>query len=79
MLASEGGTFMEGGEFSMSVGAFTTIPKAKRGGKLDRKLAKYLDIVHVDIAFGDCLAVGGSRYALVFVDRATRYNWVFSL
>ena len=35
--------------------------------------------MHVDIGFGDTVAVGGARYALVFVDRATRYNWVFAL
>ena len=40
---------------------------------------KYLDAVHVDIAFGDCLSVGGLRYALILVDRATRYNWTFGL
>ena len=36
-------------------------------------------IVHVDIAFGDCVAQGGFWYAFIFVDRATRYNWVFGL
>ena len=25
------------------------------------------------------MAVGGERYCLVFVDRATRYNWVLAL
>ncbi|KAL7527259.1 hypothetical protein ACHAWF_003100, partial [Thalassiosira exigua] len=33
----------------------------------------------MDIAFGDCLSVGGTRYALILVDRACRYNWVFRL
>ncbi|KAL7547756.1 hypothetical protein ACHAWF_011034 [Thalassiosira exigua] len=35
----------------------------------------------MNIAFGDCASVGDSRhkYALVLVDRTTRYNWVFSL
>ncbi len=31
----------------------------------------------MDIAFGDCLSVGGSRYALILVDCATWYNWAF--
>ena len=35
--------------------------------------------VHVDIGFGDTVAVGGACYCLVFVDRATRYNCVFVL
>ena len=33
----------------------------------------------MDIGFGDCITIGGARYCLVFVDRATRYNWVFPL
>ena len=33
----------------------------------------------MNIGFGDTIAVGGARYCIVFVDRATRYNWVFTL
>ena len=33
----------------------------------------------MDIAFGDGIAVGRYRYALIFVDRSTIYNWVFGL
>ena len=33
----------------------------------------------MDIVFGDCLLVGGFHYALILVDRATRYSWVFGL
>jgi hypothetical protein len=33
----------------------------------------------MDIIFGDCILVGGFCYALVLVDRATRYNWVYGL
>ena len=33
----------------------------------------------MDIIFGDCISVGGFRDALVLVDRATRYNWVYGL
>jgi hypothetical protein len=36
-------------------------------------------VVHLDIAFGDCMSVGGFKYALMFVDRATRTNWCFGL
>jgi hypothetical protein len=35
--------------------------------------------VHMDIAFGDCLSVGGFGYALILVDLATQYNWAFGL
>jgi hypothetical protein len=74
------GQWIDGGEFPVLLGAFTTIPKAPRGGAIDRKQSFYLDIVHVvNIAFGDCVSVGGFWYSLVFVDQATCYNWVFSL
>jgi hypothetical protein len=33
----------------------------------------------VDIAFEDCVLVGGSHYTLILVDRATCYNWVYGL
>ncbi len=33
----------------------------------------------MDIAFGDCLSIGGFPYALIFVDQATQYNWTFGL
>ncbi len=39
----------------------------------------YLDAVHMDIAFGNCLAIGGFQYALILVDRGTWYNWMFDL
>ena len=31
------------------------------------------------MAFGDCMSIGGYKYALIFVDRATRFNWCFGL
>jgi len=33
----------------------------------------------MDIVFGDCISVGGFHYALLLVDRATRYNCVYGL
>jgi hypothetical protein len=73
------GQWIDGGEFPVLLGAFMTIPKAPRGGAIDRKQSFYLHIVHIDITFGDCVLVGGFWYSLVFVDQATRYNWVFGL
>jgi hypothetical protein len=63
----------------MSLGSYATIPKAKRGKSLDRTDYRYLNAVHMDIAFGDCVFVGGCRFALILVDHATRYNWAFGL
>jgi hypothetical protein len=71
--------FLGTGEFPTSIGAYTTIPKAPFGKPINRTPSKYLDVVHLDIAFGDCMLVGGFKYALIFVDRASRYNWFFGL
>jgi hypothetical protein len=73
------GEWIDGGEFPLLLGTYTTISKAPRGSAIDRKKSFFLDIVHVNIAFGDCVLVGGFQYSLIFFDRATRYNWVFGL
>ena len=33
----------------------------------------------MDIVFGDCVALGGHRYALLLVDVATRYCWLYGI
>ncbi len=73
------GQWIDGGEFLVLLGAFTTILKAPWGEAIDHEQSFYLDIVHVDIAFDDCILVGHFWYSLVFVDQATCYNWVFGL
>ena len=79
LVVSRDGEWVDGGEFPPSLGSFATIPKAKRGKLLDCSHYRFLDAVHMDIAFGDCLSIGGFGYALILVDRATRYNWTFGL
>jgi hypothetical protein len=73
------GKWMDGGEFPPSLGSYATIRKANSGYPLERQKYKYLDAVHMDIAFGDCLSVGGFQYALILVNRDTQYNWAFGL
>ncbi len=33
----------------------------------------------MDIVFGDCVGLGGFRYALLLVNVATRYRWLYGL
>ena len=61
-------SFIDNAEFPMSIGAFTTIPKVPPGKAIDRTTSKFLHIVHLDIAFGDCMSIGGFKYSLIFVD-----------
>jgi hypothetical protein len=74
---SRDGKWVDGGEFPLLLGSYTTIPKAKRGSALDHTKYCYLDAVHMDIAFGDCVSIGGFCYVLILVDHVTRYNWSF--
>jgi hypothetical protein len=79
IAVSKDGTYIDNGKFHTFIRAYTTIPKAPRGKAIDRTSSKYRNVVHLDIAFGDCMSVGSFKYALIFVDRATRYNWCFGL
>jgi hypothetical protein len=79
LQVSHDGKWIDGGKFPPSLGSFATIPKAKRSLPLDKTKYFYLDAVHMDIAFGDCLSVGGYKYALILVDHASRNNWSFGL
>ncbi len=73
------GQWVDSGKCPPSLGSFAIVPKGNKGKPIDRKLYLYLDVVHVDIVFGDCVLVGGFQYALILVDWATRYNWTFGL
>ena len=79
IMTSKDGQWLEGGEFPLPLGSNASLRKSNRGKPIDRTLSKFCDVVHLNIAFGDCVSIGGFRYALVFVDRATRYNWIFGL
>ena len=63
----------------MSLGSYATIPKVARGGPIAWEQSFFLEHINVDIAFGNCISVGRFWYALIFIDRATCYNWVFGL
>ncbi len=79
LQVSRDGTWVDGGEFPPALGSFAAVPKSNKGKPLEQTQYKYLDAVHVDISFGDCLSIGGFRYALILMDRAIRYNWTFGL
>ena len=37
---------------------------------------RYLDKVHMDIVYGDSISKLGFPFALLLIDRATKYIWV---
>ena len=44
-----------------------------------KKRRNYLERVNMDIVFGDCVDLGRHRYALLLVDVATRYCWLYGM
>jgi hypothetical protein len=76
--ASKNAQLIRCGERPSSIGDYTTINNPPRGKPI-KKRRKFLDKVHMDIVFGDCMALGGFRYALILVDVATRYTWLYGL
>ncbi len=78
-LASKESKYINGGDPTPPLlGEFATIAQCPKGAPLAVPTA-FLHKVHLDIVFGDGLGSLGFRYALLFVDRATRYNWVIGL
>jgi hypothetical protein len=77
-FAAKDSKFINGGHPTPTLGEFATIPKQKRGAPLPRPTTA-LDKVHLDIVFGDGVGHLGFRCTLLFVDRATRYIWIFGL
>ena len=78
IAATANAKLIKSGELPATLGDYATMNKPNKGKTLT-KSRKYLDKVHLDIVFGDCLSIGGYRYALVFVDVATRYCWVYGM
>ena len=54
--------------------------KARRRNKTPSNIPKhYSDVWHLDIGYGPCTAIGGVRYALMAVDKSTRYKFTYGL
>ena len=48
-------------------------------GKTIKKRLQFLEKIHMEIVFGDYVALGGHWYALLLVDVATRYCWIYGM
>ncbi|EJK48458.1 hypothetical protein THAOC_32741, partial [Thalassiosira oceanica] len=71
-------SFTNGGEPLQTLGEVVNQVANKRGGSLP-PTKHYLEKVHMDIVFGDVISKLGYRYALLLVDRATKYIWVYGV
>ena len=62
----------------LSVGDVVNIKRGRKGKSLQRP-RKALDVVGMDIGYGDGTSPGGFKYTLLLVDRTTRKTWVYGL
>lgn len=62
-----------------SLGDVAAIPTPKRNHNSLSLPLKFGDIFHMDIVFGSKTAIGGIKYGLFLIDRATRYKIILPL
>jgi hypothetical protein len=62
----------------MSVGDVVNIQRGHKGKSLTRPKTA-LDVVGMDIGYGDGTSPGGFKYTLLLVDRTTHKTWVYGL
>ena len=60
-------------------GEVATMPAKSRNSTPSPPSPHYSDVWHMDIGFGPCTAIGGAKYALLFVDKHSRYKRVYPL
>ena len=69
---------MNSGLLPSTIGSFAIIANPAKVKPI-KKRRQFLDKVHMGIVFGGCVALGGHRYALLLVDVATRYCWIYGM
>ena len=62
----------------ITISSFANISNTTKVNPI-KKRRQYTDKVHMDIVFGDCVALGGHQYALLLVDVDTRYCWIYGM
>ena len=67
------------GDIPIELGNVANLKKSRANKTPVPRPKHFLSRVHMDIGYGDCVAVGGSKYCVLLVDRATRYTWIYGL
>jgi hypothetical protein len=62
----------------LELGDVANIKQSRRNTLPIPRPNAFFDVVHCDIGYGDCKAIGGARFCLLLVDRATRYFWIYA-
>ena len=64
---------------TVDLGTVATIHQRKQNTSRLQSTGTFGDVVHCNIGFGSKMAIGGTKYALFFVDKATRFKYVYPL
>ena len=67
------------GDLPLELGDVANIKSSHRNTEPIPCPPNYLDVIHMDIRYGDCKSIGGAYYVLLLVDRATHFSWVYAL
>jgi len=59
------------GDIPLELGDVANIKISRRNKAPIPRPPNFLDVVHMDIGYGDCKSVGGSQCVLLLVDQAT--------
>ena len=76
LTAATSVSLVNSGLLPSTIGSFSTIKNPAKGKRI-KKRRQFLDKVHMDIVFGDCVALWGHWYALLLVDVSTRECWLY--
>ena len=78
MTKATNASLVNSGLISSTIGSCATIANPSKGKPIKNR-RQFLDKVHMDIVFGDCVALEGHCYALLLADLATRYSWLYGM
>ena len=66
-------------ELILDIGKVVTLNKIKINKDPVKLSSKFGDAMHVDIGYGYNTGIGGVKYTLFLVDRASRYKYIIRL
>ena len=78
LTAATNSSLVDLGILPSTIGSFATIANPPKGEPIKNRL-QYLEKFHMYIAFGDCLASRVHHYALLLVDVASIYCWLYGI
>lgn len=78
-MAQDNLKIVQTGDDILEIGDVAIIKKSRRNKIPINRPTKFFRRVHMDIGYGDCNAIGGAKYCILFVDQATRANIIFMM